>query len=153
MSKVDKLITSLEVIELSIDSKDHSKIAIPTCPSSPGVYILHFQDGSRYVGEGSNLRKRWIAYRNAMSPAAAQNRVDEAKQKGHRKPNNQQTNIRMKALILENLRSGESVKLEIVGSVLLDGAVLDLTDKHQRKTAEAITLTRLMRQEVKILNA
>ena len=83
----------------------------------------------------------------------AQKKVDEAKQKGHRKPNNQQTNIRMKALILENLRSGESVKLEIVGSVLLDGAVLDLTDKHQRKTAEAITLTRLMRQEVKILNA
>jgi hypothetical protein len=121
-------------LQFSHDPQQRGTLVVPQLPRSPGVYVVHFADGSQYVGEGVDLHKRWAFYRLAMTPEQAA----EKRAAGNRAL--QTTNIRLKADILAELSAGRPVVLELVGEVLLD------------KAAEAVEVARRKRQGIQLRN-
>lgn len=131
---------------LQLDPDDEHRFAIINLASEPGIYVIHFSDSSQYVGEAVDLRKRWMAYRNAITPEEGERRraMGDSRQ--------QWTNIRLKARMVAELQSGRSVSVETAFTVDLDNEPLNLADKHERKAAEGIILVRRKRLGIVVHN-
>ncbi len=119
---------------------------LPSLSTAPAIYAVNFEDGSQYVGQAANLRKRWNGYVRAISPEEMERRQRETKVV------QQTTNVRMKARILEELKSGRAVTLDVMTAINLDGSELDLRNKHMRSAAEQIEIARRLRSGVSLIN-
>ena len=103
------------------------KLAFPAAPTTPGLYRFILAN-SQYVGEASNLRRRFNGYRN---PGRTQ-----------------QTNLRMNPILASEVRNKRGVMVELVTAsfVVLDGNThrLDLTEKPARLLVENAAITQAL---------
>lgn len=119
---------------------ESGKLVFPETPAVPGLYRLRLigASGTRhYVGEAVNLKRRFGNYRN---PGPTQ-----------------QTSLRINDLLIDHLRSGDGVAVDIIttGITLAIGSDkprVDLADKATRRLLEQAALVADHATEIESLN-
>lgn len=128
--------TSVGAVELGQDGK----LSFPEVPPEAGVYRFRLYGGfgSRsYIGESIDLRRRFVSYRTPGSTQA--------------------TNLRLNAAMIEHLRQGGEIGLDIITALggMSDGASnreRSLTDKAVRLLLEQAAIVADGATEILSLN-
>lgn len=105
-------------------------IATPPFEAKPCIYVVHFSDGTQYIGQTQDLNQRFKDYSNKT--ASQDRRVCE--------------------LAVADIEVGGSIFLEILDEVEFEGEVLDTTMKLECQAAEGITIARALRKGITLHN-
>lgn len=124
----------------TVRMKDQERLQFPDAPDEPAIYRLSLvgeEKDRRYIGETSNLRRRFRNYRN---PAPSQ-----------------MTSLRINRLLRDHIDSGGRVDVDIVAGsaalTLAENAVqVDLAEKSMRRLLESAAIIAEGAAEIDSLN-